>query len=274
MIDGLIEPGTEEGWRVIEAALRSARSRLGDDLLSAYAIGSLAHGGFRPAVSDVDLALLTDDLPAQDMIQIVAAITADVCEGAHQLGDRLSVFHAPWSAFGDPPPDARFPPIDRYDLVRYGILVHGVDLRAARAIAPTADAVREHAVDSALRRVTPALLAEDLDRFAAEGITVHDATKLVLWPVRLQHVCDTGQATGNPDAVDHYLQLLDARHQSLAQDALGWRDLTALPNPRDALERINDEIQDLHAEVFQRLGDQASIPRHRELAGRSRQLSA
>jgi hypothetical protein len=270
----LIEPGTDEGWRVIDAALRSARSRLGDDLLSAYAIGSLAHGGFRPAVSDVDLALLTDDRPAQDMIQIVAAITADVCEGAHQLGDRLSVFHAPWTAFGDPPPDARFPPIDRYDLVRYGILVHGVDLRAAHATAPTADAVREHAVDSALRRVTPALLAEDLDQFAADGITVHDATKLVLWPVRLQPVCDTGQATGNPDAVDHYLQLPDARHQSLAQDALGWRDLTALPNPRDALERISDEIRDLHAEVFQRLGDQASIPRHRELAERSRQLSA
>lgn len=178
MIDGLIEPGTEEGWRVIDSALRSARSRLGDDLLSAYAIGSLAHGGFRLAVSDVDLALLTDDRPAQDMIKIVAAITADVCEGAHQLGDRLSVFHAPWTVFGDPPPDARFAPIDRYDLVRYGILVHGVDLRAAHATAPTADAVREHAVDSALRRVTAALLAEDLDQFAADGITVHDATKL------------------------------------------------------------------------------------------------
>ncbi len=274
MIEGLIEPGTEEGWRVIDAAVRSARSRLGDDLLSAYAIGSLAHGGFRPAVSDVDLALLTDDRPAQDMIQIVAAITADVCEGAHQLGDRLSVFHAPWTAFGDPPPDARFPPIDRYDLVRYGILVDGVDLRAAHATAPTADEVREHAVDSALRRVTPALLAVDVDQFAAGGITVHDATKLVLWPVRLQHVWDIGQASGNADAVDHYLQLPDARHQSLARDALGWRDLTALPNPRDALERIADEIQDLHAEVFQRLGDRASIPRHRELAERCRQLSA
>jgi hypothetical protein len=164
--------------------------------------------------------------------------------------------------------------MDRYDLVRYGILVHGVDLRAAHATAPTADEVREHAVDSALRRITPALLAEDLDQFAADGITVHDATKLVLWPVRLQHVCDTGQASGNADAVDHYLQLPDARHQSLAQDALGWRDLKALPNPRDALERITDEIQDLHAEVLQRLGDQASIPRHRELAERSRQLSA
>ena len=139
---------------------------------------------------------------------------------------------------------------------------HGVDLRAAIAAAPTADAVREHAVDSALRRVTPALLAEDLDQFAAGGITVHDATKLVLWPVRLQHVCDTGQATGNADAVDYYLQLPDARHQSLAQDALGWRDLTALPDPRDALERITDEIQDLHAEVFQRLGDQAMTPSH------------
>jgi hypothetical protein len=274
MIDRLIEPGTEEGWRVIDAAVRSAQSRLGDDLLSAYAIGSLAHGGFRPAVSDVDLALLTDDRPARNMVQIAAAVTADVCGSAHQLGGRLSVFHAPWTAFGDPPPDARFPPIDRYDLVRYGILVHGVDLRATHATLPTADAVREHAVDSALRRVTPALLAEDLEQLAAGDITVHDATKLVLWPVRLQHVCDSGQATGNADAVAHYRQLPDAHHRSLAQDALGWRDLPALPNPLDALERITEEIEDLHAEVFQRLGNQPSIPRHRELAERSRQLSA
>lgn len=273
MSDGPIEPGTEEGWRVIDTAVRCARSRLGDGLLSAYAIGSLAHGGFCPVVSDVDLALLTDDRRDRDMRQIVAEVIADVGRRALALGDRLSVFYAPWTGFSDPPSDARFPPIDRYDLIHYGTLVHGSDLRAVHGTAPTVDAVREHAIDSALRRVTPALLVDDLHQLVTCGITVHDATKLVLWPVRLQHVCDTGQATGNADAVNHYRQLPDAQHRGLVQDALGWRALPTLPNPHDALERISNEIHHLHAEVLQRLGRQHNMPRHHELAERGRQLT-
>ena len=92
---------------VIDAAVRSARDRLGAGLLSAYAIGSLAHGGFSPAVSDVDLALLTDQQPDRDAPGIVAMIAADVRATGHALADRLSIFHAPWAGFNDPPPEAR-----------------------------------------------------------------------------------------------------------------------------------------------------------------------
>lgn len=269
-----IEPGTEEGWSVVDAAVRSARDRLGHGLLSAYAIGSLAHGGFSTAVSDVDLALLTDEQPGRDMPQVVAEITAEVEDARHALGGRLSVFHAPWVRFSDPPPDARFPPIDRYDLVRYGILVHGTDHRSAHATSPTADEIRGHAVESALRRVTPAQLTADLGRLEAGGVTVHDASKIVLWPVRVQHVCETGQATGNAAAADHYLRLPDARHRSLVHEALGWRELSILPRPAAVLRRITEEIRDLHAEVFQRLGARPDIARHDELARRGRQLGS
>jgi hypothetical protein len=274
MINGPIEPGAAEGWRLLEAGVRSAAGRLGDGLLSAYAIGSLAHGGFRIAVSDVDLALLTDDQRGRDMPPIVATITSEVKAAGHQLADRLSIFYAPWVAFSDPPPDARLAAIDRYDLVRYGILVYGTDLRLAHATMPSTDEVRAHAVDSALRRVTPVQLAADLRRLADNGITVHDATKIVLWPVRLQHVCDTGQAAGNAAAVEHYLQLPDARHPSLAHDALAWRDLAAIQDPGAALERITNEIHDLQAEVFQRLSDHPAAPRRDELAQRARELTA
>jgi hypothetical protein len=208
------------------------------------------------------------------MPRIVATIANEVKAAGHELADRLSIFHAPWAAFSDPPRGARFPPIDRYDLVHYGILVHGTDFRPTYATAPTADEVRVHAVDSALRRVAPVRLATDLRQLADAGVTVHDATKIVLWPVRLQHVCDTGRASGNAAAVDHYLQLPDARHQSLAQDALEWRGLAANQIPSAALERITNEIHDLYAEVFRRLSDQPAIPRRGELARRARQLSA
>lgn len=217
------------GWDVIEAATAAATERLGDRLLSAYAIGSLAHGGFAPAVSDVDLALLTGEVDG-GMKEVLEEIQDEVA-GTWELGSRLSIFHAPWAEFDDPPEGARFPPIDRFDLVRYGVLVGGIDLRGAHATLPDAEEVRAHAVESALRRATPEQLDADLEALEAGGVSVHDATKIVLWPVRLQHVCDIGQGSGNADAVAHYVSLPDAGHAALAQDALAWRDLGP-PRPR------------------------------------------
>ena len=266
-----IEDRERPGWDVIEAAVAAAEERLGGRLASAYAIGSLAHGGFAPAVSDVDLALLTGEVDA--MAEIVDEIQDEVA-GTWELGSRLSIFHAPWAEFGDPPEGARFPPIDRFDLVRYGILVGGTDLRATHATLPGTEEIRRQAVESALRRVTPEQLDADLGQLAAGGVSVPDATKAVLWPIRLQHVCDIGQATGNADAVAHYRSLADAGHSALAQDALGWRDLRAIPDPADAIARIDGEIRDLHVEVFRRLGARAEIPRRDELIERADLLSA
>lgn len=259
------------GWDTIEAAVAAAEMRLGDRLLSAYAIGSLAHGGFAPAVSDVDLALLIGEA-VDGMATVVEEVRAEVA-GTLELGARLSVFHAPWARFDDPPEGSRFPPIDRFDLVRYGILVAGTDMRGAHATLPGADEVRGQAVESALRRVTPKQLDADLTRLAADGVTVHDATKAVLWPIRLQHVCDVGEATGNADAVDHYVSLPGTGHRALAEDALAWRDLPVIPDPDAALARIEAEIRDLHVEVFRRLGASPDVPRRDELLERADLLS-
>jgi hypothetical protein len=70
------------------------------------------------------------------------------------------------------------------------------------------------------------------------------------------------------------VSLPDADHGALAQDALAWRDLSAIPDPDDALARIDGEIRDLHVEVFRRLGARAEIPRRDELIERADQLSA
>jgi predicted nucleotidyltransferase len=260
------------GRQVVDAAVVAARARLGERLASAYAIGSLAHGGFAPAVSDVDLALLTSE-PVEGMAAIVAAVRDEVA-ATHELGARLSVFHVAWADFDDPPAGSRFPPIDRFDLVRYGVLVAGEDLREAHATAPGAEQIRGQAIESALRRVTPERLDAELEGLAAGGVTVHDATKAVLWPIRLQHVCDSGEATGNAAAVAHYLALPDAAHGALAEDALAWRDLDAVPNPEAALARIEAELPNLHREVFHRLAARPEIPRRDELVARADLLSA
>jgi predicted nucleotidyltransferase len=267
-----IDERERAGWDAVEAAAAVAGERLGERLASAYAIGSLAHGGFAPSVSDVDLALLTSE-PVEEMAAIVVEIVDEVAR-TRELGARLSVFHAPWVEFADPPASSRFPPIDRFDLVRYGVLVVGDDLRAEYGTPPSAAEVRGQAIESALRRVTPEQLAEDLRELAVGGVTVHDATKAVLWPIRLQHVVDTGEATGNTDAVAHYVGLPGAAHGALAEDALAWRDLDAIPDPAAALTRIEAELRDLHLEVFRRLAANPDVPRRAELSARADLLAA
>lgn len=95
------EPGSDAGWRVIEAAVAAAHHRLGEGLASAYAIGSLAHGGFSPAASDVDLALLTTADGAIEMASVAAGISSEVCARVSgELAERLSVFQVPGHSSG------------------------------------------------------------------------------------------------------------------------------------------------------------------------------
>jgi hypothetical protein len=80
-----------------------------------YAIGSLAHGGFAPAVSDVDVAVLVDHCD-ESVPRIVGAIVESTRQGLGQgLADCLSVFYGDWTSFGSPPPAARLGAIDRLD---------------------------------------------------------------------------------------------------------------------------------------------------------------
>ena len=50
--------GVEEGQTILAEAVDFYREVLGDRLVAAYALGSLAHGGFSPLVSDIDIGLI------------------------------------------------------------------------------------------------------------------------------------------------------------------------------------------------------------------------
>jgi hypothetical protein len=49
--------------KVLTDAANAYRVALGERLLAAYALGSLAHGGFSPLVSDIDVRLIVSDPP-------------------------------------------------------------------------------------------------------------------------------------------------------------------------------------------------------------------
>lgn len=60
-----------QGEAVLVRAVAAYRAALGSRLIAGYALGSLAHGGFSPLVSDVDLGLILDDpVRARDRLTV------------------------------------------------------------------------------------------------------------------------------------------------------------------------------------------------------------
>src|SRR5271169_6329112 len=115
-----MHPTTDESAQA--AAVEFARcivpfwqAELGSELLGAYLIGSLAHGGFSRRYSDIDMALVTEaGLSPETLDRVrsqVAALSTD-------WGAKLSVF---WTdrhfSLG------RFPPLDRIDYIDHAVVL-------------------------------------------------------------------------------------------------------------------------------------------------------
>jgi hypothetical protein len=269
------EGADKAGWDVIEAGVKAARVRLGDGLVSAYAIGSLGHGGFDPAVSDVDLALLTGDGAAAVDAEAIGRDVRGALPGS-ELAERLSIFHAPWSRFGAPGEADRFPAIDRRDLMRSGVLVHGEDLRNRFGVEPPDAEVIGNSINSALVRFTAEGLREQVEALTPAAIDPRSTHKLILWPVRLLHTIDTARAAGNDEAADHYRSLADPppAHLTLVEEALTWRRTGAVADRDAALAMLRAELLPLYAEVYARLRGRVDLPRAEEIAARADELAA
>lgn len=268
-------PGTEAGWQVIDAAVDAARRSLGDALVSAYAIGSLGHGGFSAAASDVDLALLTADAAAgpPDVELIEAEVRRALPDSP--LAERLSVFHVPWARFASPPADARFLAIDRRDLMQSGKLAFGEDMRDEHGVEPPDAEILDHAISAALVRSTPKALRAEVVALTPEAIDSRTTPKLVLWPVRLLHTVDTANAAGNEEAAAHYRQATDPppRHLPLVEASLEWR-AGNVGDGEATLTALRQELLPLYAEIFARLAGRPDLPHADRIDARATERAA
>ena len=267
------EPGTEAGRQVIDAAVDAARRQLGEGLLSAYAIGSLGHGGFSAAASDVDLALLTSDETAPPDVEALAGEVRGALPDS-RLAERLSVFHVAWSRFPSPPHGSRFPAIDRRDPMQAGVLVYGEDLRGEHGVKPPAEEILSHAISWALARNTLESLRAEVDALAAEEIDSRKAPKLVLWPVRLLHTIDTAEAAGNEEAAAHYREATDPppQHLPLVEASLEWR-AGHVADGAAALTALRQELLPLYAEIYARLAGHPDLPHADRIRARATELA-
>jgi hypothetical protein len=178
--------------------------------VAAYALGSVAHGGYAPAVSDIDLAIILTDTGDGDRETVAAT--------REPLHPKLSVFWGSLPAMSDGREDGRFPAIDRLDLADHGLLLLGVDV-VEQVARPTAE---ELALESARFAVgllaTDEVIAESHDprRLLADPVWF---TKAVLFPVRLRYssAMTSGRAATNDEAIAWYLAQPTATAPSLVR---------------------------------------------------------
>src|SRR6266571_2644239 len=123
-------PSVADGEKALLAAAAAYRAALGDRLLAAYALGSLAHGGFSTPVSDIDLGLVVDDPRRPDDENTIEVVAAAQKLSDGPLTERLSVFWGTPNTLGGRRHGGRFPALDRLDLLENGRLLVGADVRS------------------------------------------------------------------------------------------------------------------------------------------------
>jgi hypothetical protein len=249
----------------LEDAVESYRVALGDRLLGAYALGSLAHGGFSELVSDVDLGLIVaDPLEPDDASTIQTVADAEKAKGS-ALQSRLSVFWGTPSTLRGEQTGGRFPALDRLDLLESGRLLAGSDEARHSLPRPSSRELivtgAEFALDYLAGVRSPASVGSvglGSMRLAGAGAVeelrspellvgrgVRRVTKLVLFPVRFLYTAATGRVGTNDAAVAHYLDSGEAPSTELVAAARAWRTGSQFEHGR-AVELLGQQIVPLY----------------------------
>ena len=291
----MAEADADLGEAVLARAVSAYRAALGSHLIAGYALGSLAHGGFSALVSDVDLGLILHDPVTVKDRMTIRAVARSVKAGGAALDQRLSVFWGTPATLGGQRRGGRFPPLDRLDLLEYGRLLTGQDLRSVVA-RPDHDELLVAGAEFALGYLDgtrkPADRLRDLARLRFRSDNVLDEirtpsrlvsrgprrlTKIVLFPVRFLFTAETGQVGTNTLAAEYYLASANPAAAALVTAALAWRleppaagEATALLS-RELIplyiQYIDDHVARLRATDRHRLAGRFQRWRTRLLAG-------
>jgi hypothetical protein len=260
--DARRQADARQGEAVLVRAVAAYRAALGSRLIAGYALGSLAHGGFSPLVSDVDLGLiLRDPLRARDRVTIHQVARA-VRAGGPAPGERLSVFWGTPSTLRGEGRGGRFPPLDRLDLLDHGRLLTGQDDRSGVARPGQAELLVAGA-EFALgylggARKLPGRLRDWARLRPHDGDVLNEIrapsrlvsrgprrlTKIVLFPARFLFTAQTGQVGTNALAAEHYLASPHVPATTLVTAALAWR--LEPPAPDEAVALLGRELIPLY----------------------------
>jgi hypothetical protein len=173
-----------------DALASSFRAQLGERVIGAYLIGSLAHGGFSRRYSDIDMALITEVAFDAAALTTLRGLAAE-CDPT--LSQKLSVF---WSDRGFT--IGRFPALDRVDYLDHAVVL--TERERVLPVRPTLDEIRVYLSGAPFANWT-----ENAHRFAGMSALAPGDHKLfirtLLYPARLVYSWSRGLMGSNDDAV-------------------------------------------------------------------------
>jgi predicted nucleotidyltransferase len=242
--------GKQQGEELLAAVVELARQRWRERLIAAYALGSLAHGGFSPVVSDIDVGLVLDDPLLGSDSDSVMELASSLKAANRPFADRLSVFWGSVASLSGASPGGRFPPLDRLDLKKFGRLLAGRDVRSALPVPTHRELVLAAAEFALWRLATDEVIAKLKDAHALARSDPKTLTKLILFPVRFMFTARTGEVGRNEAAVEHFVAAAKSAASDLARLALEWRNAAPRPSDQDAIHAIADGAIPLYEEFL------------------------
>jgi predicted nucleotidyltransferase len=239
---------TETAEQVLADTVQAAQAVLGDEIEAIFVLGSLAHGGFAPLVSDVDVAIVVAATAPGTGERMARVQTLVVDKASSPLSERLSVFWADWHAVrtGE---DAysRLGPVDRLDLLDSGRLLLGSDLREP-SVRPSREELVVMSADHILDKFTDTYLERMRDTPALLDGGPRAVTKAILFPVRFTYTLGTGRIGLNADSARWYAGE-DLPGSALALKALEWRS-DGIADAELAGRMLDAELDALYGECF------------------------
>jgi predicted nucleotidyltransferase len=234
--------------RVVADTVEAAEAIFGAEIEALYTLGSLAHGGFAPLVSDVDVAIVLGST-GPDTADRIATVQRSVVERASSpLAERLSVFWADWRAVRTGEGDHfRLGPVDRLDLLDSGCLLLGCDRREP-SVRPSREDLVLMSAELILTKFTDGYFEQlrDTEELVAGGPRA--VTKAILFPVRFMYTLRTGRI-GLNDGSARWYAAEGLPGSALALMALEWRN-DGIGDLELAAQQVDADLGTLHAECL------------------------
>jgi predicted nucleotidyltransferase len=240
--------GTATADRVVADTVEAAEAVFGAEIEALYTLGSLAHGGFAPLVSDVDVAIVLGST-GPDTADRIATVQRSVVERASSpLAERLSVFWADWRAVRTGEGDHfRLGPVDRLDLLDSGCLLLGCDRREP-SVRPSPEDLVLMSAELILTKFTEGYFEQLRDTEALVAGGPRAVTKAILFPVRFMYTLRTGRIGLNDGSARWYAaEALPG--SALALMALEWRN-DGIGDLELAAQLVDADLGTLHAECL------------------------
>lgn len=196
---------TAYGVEILEELTKLSKEYYKNKLISCYAIGSLAHGGFSPTTSDVDFAIILSNPWQSNYIDIIKQINREICTCGLKMANKASIYYGSVETMNTNSSYIRFPGYDKLDLIIHGKLLYGQDIRTL-LVAPTTEEIEIEGITQIVERFEIDKATIEINQISNLILCgqIPRVSKLILLPIRFLYTIHTNLLAHNIDSVAYF----------------------------------------------------------------------